>query len=490
MEKYINIDAIPKMAGFGANKDKQLINWDKSPGCVLDFIFGDIKGEIKILEYIKTNGYVIVEYNGETFPTPSQSLKNCKISKLLKKYTGDYKLAINETVCNNGRNMIITAQRIYVDELKINRKQYMYKCLNCSFDGGGHYRLGEFVRELWASEDNLLHKKGCPCCNNKIVVCGINDIPTTNSEMVKFFQGGYDEAKRYTEHSKQEVLPICPDCNLIRNKKMKISTIGSMMSIGCRCGDGFSFGHKYVFNMLQQLGIKFEDNKKVEWCKFIDFNDISKVKFGEYDFIIENGKLIIEVDGGFHKKDNKMSGQTKEHSEYLDYMKDLKAKENGYKVVRIDSTEDIKIAILNSELNVIYDISKVIWDDCREFALSNRIKEACSLWMNGVRSTLEISSQMSNARGTIIGYLKKGAEFGWCDYDSKEIMGDFYNSKHSWNYKPIEVFDSNKKSIGIYDSKNDLCRNSLNDLGVRLHVSILSKKMKIKGADYKGFTFK
>ena len=62
------------------------------------------------------------------------------------------------------------------------RKSYQYKCLKCAYDQGEK------------TEISIIKGFGCPCCANRIVIPGINDIPTTDPWMVPYFQGGYNEA--------------------------------------------------------------------------------------------------------------------------------------------------------------------------------------------------------------------------------------------------------------------------------------------------------
>ena len=40
--------------------------------------------------------------------------------------------------------------------------------------------------------------------------------------MVKYFQGGIDEARRYTYNSRQKIYPICPDCGRVKDKDIYV----------------------------------------------------------------------------------------------------------------------------------------------------------------------------------------------------------------------------------------------------------------------------
>ena len=120
------------------------------------------------------------------------------------------------------------------------------------------------------------------------------------------------------------------------------------------CGDGVKFPNKFAFNLLEQLGLDFVTEYSPKW-----------IGRKSYDFYIPSLNLILEMDGGFHNKDNKMSGQTKEESREIDDYKDKLAKEHGIEVVRIDCdyyilTERatyIKQNILNSKLSTLFDLN-------------------------------------------------------------------------------------------------------------------------------------
>ena len=57
-----------------------------------------------------------------------------------------------------------------------------------------------------------------------------------------------------------------------------------------------------------------------------------------------------------------------------------------------------------------------------EFALSNRVKEACELKKDNPNLTaFEISNKMNIAINTVIKYLNIGSRlWDWCNYDGKE----------------------------------------------------------------------
>lgn len=304
---------------------------------------------------------------------------------------------------------------------------YKYKCNKCGFSCGSNWNIKdkEYKNESWISEYSLNSGKGCSCCNiaPKIVVENINSVYRTDPWMIPYI--GERCAKTHTYNSTDSIHPTCPYCGKVKDKKIKICQIKIYKSIGCSCSDGKSYIEKYMINFLEQLKeqkqikeIKMEE--RYDWCKFYSpFKN--KNTYGIYDFIIEDIKLIIETDGAFHRKDNKMSEQTKEESIWLDNIKDKLAKENGYKVVRISDEEDIKQNIINSELNKIFRLLNIDWIKCNELALSNLIKVACEYKKNNPNmTTTEIGEIMGYCQATIIKWLKRGSKLGWCNYNPKE----------------------------------------------------------------------
>ena len=286
----------------------------------------------------------------------------------VKERTSEFKINIGQTFKDEKRDLIIInrEKRKYRNQYK---KWYKYKCNKCGWDKG------------WIEESSLLNGNGCACCSGNVIVEGINDIPTTAPWMVKYFQGGYNEAKKYTSNSGKKIIPICPDCGRVYSKKIAIANINLNKGFGCSCKDTKSKISKYMTCLLIQLENKnnfnnFEIEKRFDWC--IYFNPYkNKNCFGIYDFVIEKLKLIIETDGGFHRQDNSMNGQTKEESQYIDKSKDYVALKNGYEVVRISDVGDFKENIINSKLNEIFDLSNIDWTLCKEYSMKNIYKEIC-----------------------------------------------------------------------------------------------------------------
>lgn len=406
-----------------------------------------------------------------------------------------FKFEIGQTLKDAKRDIFIVDRKIVqvekTDKLGrksiANLKYYKYHCKVCGFDCEEHYKNGELSKGHWIVESDLFKGNGCVCCKGLVVVEGINDIPTTAPWMVKYFQRGYEQARRYTKGSHVKISPICPDCGRIKNKEMSIKTIYNEGSTGCTCGDGVSYPEKLMFNVLEQLGVKFKTEYSPEW-----------IKPRKYDFYFEikNNKYIVEMDGGLGhgKKIHGFSNQTAEETQMIDDYKDQIAKEHGVEVIRIDceksELEYIKSNLLMSKLAHIFDLSQINWCEAEKFALSNLVKKACEIKRKNPNMTAkEIGNIMDLQPSTVIRYLKRGMELDWCYYNPKEEKSKTSSKSGKRNGKKVEVFD-NIESLGVFDSCYELARQSKGVIGIELSHSMVSYACLLKNKKYKGFTFK
>lgn len=468
-ENKVFIDILPR------KENSNKINWLNAIGYSVKFIYDNIEDNLTIVNYYKESRELEIKYKDRSQKIKVHNFTNCQLGNVLGKYTSDFKIGIGTNLKDNKKDITIINREYRKNKMNQNQKWYKYHCNKDNYEG-------------WMVESSVLKGIGCSCCNGKIVVEGINDITTTAPWLIPYFQGGYDEAKLYTKNSGKKIFPICLDCGRVKDKAMSISDIYKRHTIGCQCNDKKSYISKYVFNMLEQLKIDFEVEKKYDWCNF--YNPFKqKDTYGIYDFVIEDMKLIIEADGGWHRKDNNISGQTKEESEWLDNIKDKLAYENGYKIIRISDDGDVKQNILDSDLSELFDLNNIDWNKCNEFALSNLIKQVCKYWNTNLNfTTKDISEKFNISQFCVIEYLKKGSMLNWCNYDSKEEMRKNAPKNGEKTSKLIIIFKDDIL-LGLFKSRSELERQSEKLFGVRLIGSNISHSCKFKNK-YKEFHFK
>lgn len=339
------------------------------------------------------------------------------------------KYKVNQIIKDEKRNFIIVTHFIHEHISKgkiICQNGYECKCNIC-----GYISI--------KTEAEIDRGRRCPCCNNKIVVEGINDIPTVAPWMVKYFQKGYAEAKEYTARSNKKFIPICPDCGTIKDKEIKINQLYTKKSIGCKCNTkGISYPERFMMSVLNQLNLQYIWQFSSTWsCR------------KRYDFCINSLKLIIETDGALGHGHMTWSGKADTVSKENDMLKESLANNNGYKVIRIDcqksNCEYIKNQILKSELSDYFDLSIIDFSKCEEQALSNLCKNICLYWEKHQHlSCKQIGELFNCGTFTVTTYLKRGALVGWCSYSvekARKIAFEKVKQKHK-NCKRKSIYDS------------------------------------------------
>ncbi|EKS4345126.1 hypothetical protein QB607_003130 [Clostridium botulinum] len=472
--KKVFLDDLPKWES-GHNKGR--INWIKSVGSIIKFIYDDLKGEVKIIEYDKQKNMLTLSYkNIHNANIRTGDFKMCRIGNLIGKKSHRFKVDIESIIKDNKRNLSIKNRYRKKDKNNISRKYYKYKCNKCGWEG----EIEEF---------NLLKGRGCSVCciPPQITVLGINTIWDTDRWMCDLGISEED-AKKHTHSSNQKIKVKCPYCG--NSKNIIVNGIYKNKSISCFCGDGFSYPEKFIYELLQQLNIEVitQLNKTTfSWCN-------NKI----YDFYIPSLNIIIETHGLQHyEKQSKHSTFNiilKDEQEN-DKLKEQLAKENRIKhYIVIDCRESelefIKNNILKSKLNELFDLSKIDWNKCEEYALKNIIKEVCDYWNKSNETTTTLSKKFNISKKTIKEYLKKGNKLGWCEYNPKEEMRKSAIKCNRNKCKQIEIINKNGDILGIFESCNDLERKSEELFGIKLNNNNISAVCRGEQKTHKGFIFK
>jgi very-short-patch-repair endonuclease len=413
---------------------------------------------------------------------------------------------------------------------------YEYQCNVCGASG------------LW-KHGHSIDTKICDCCCNKIRIRGINTIGDQYPHCVPYFDGDdafdpnlhpshhYDlrcptcgyvknitiisllrggfycdhcnslgvkrpDLVKYLVHENDVNLPFscgkyilvkCPDCG--DEKYMKVNNLNNKGYRCLKCGDGRSFPEKILTCVLTQLNVDFVTQlsiKQSQWC--------GKYK---YDFYIPNQSIIIETHGMQHYNEKSgfksLGGRTLEEEQENDKNKAELAKRNGIKhyIVfdcRFSSLDWIKRTILSSQLNTFYDLSKIDWTECAEFASRGLVKQICDYWkQHDELTTGELAKIFNIGATTAREYLIRGTTSGWCCYDSsRERMKNEerrISSTRARLSKKVTVFKDNV-CLGIFDSATELSKKSLDLYGVRLVRAHICAVCRGKLKHHKGFIFK
>lgn len=483
--KKIHLDDLPR---GGQLIGKNRINWRESVGYKLKGVYDNIKFEFEITGYGRNKkGFVTVKYNDKEFDITAGNLSTCHLGNILGTKSNEFKFEIGQMFKDEKRDLIIIDKKYIKDKDGANRKNYKYHCNKCQFKGEKHYSSREevFKEEYWMDERGFSGGYGCACCSNKVVVEGINDIPTTTPELVKYFKNP-KEAKTYTRSSSRKITVICPDCG--KEKKIVVSQLCNQ-GLGCQyCGDGKSYGEKFTRELVSQLNLNFIQEYSPDW---------KKLNNRRYDFYFNNNEdYIVEINGQQHYiQTGRGRARCLEEEQENDKEKQEIAlvngiKEENYIVIdcRKSELEWIKDSYLKSNLNNIFDLSDINWLKCHEFALKNLVKIACELKRDDVNlSTRDIANIMGIGQTTVVGYLRQGSLiWDWANYNPEEERKR--NSIKSATKTSRQVYCIEKKEV--YPSIKQCCEKFNSLYGININKGVMSQHCNNKVKHIKGYHFK
>lgn len=390
---------------FVKYKGRDGIDWKKNVGKTLNFIFNDENHSLTIKEVCErmpnqhSRNIVVVFDNGKERSIRAERLKQMNFCKIYPIDTHHFDIGdiVKGMVVKNVFSKKRNGYNWHV-------KMYTVQCLTdkCVFD----------IAE--AELDKLVK---CPVCSNKRVVEGINDIATTHPWMVQYLKNK-DDATKYTAKSGKTAICICPICG-----KERTTTFEVLHRYGFRCNycsDKISYPNKLMTAVLIQL----ENNGVIESYKREYKSDWMQGRFYDHYFILDNKNFLVEMDGGFHYRDNTYTGRSVSYTKEIDGIKDKLAASNGFELIRVDCNYDTiknRFGYITKNIKLsmdgVLDLSQIDWNCCENFAASNLVKEICELYSNGVNRK-ELQARYPFISNVTIGtYLAIGDSCGLCDYN-------------------------------------------------------------------------
>lgn len=475
--KKVFTENLPKL---GRSEIK--INWKMAVGYKIKFVYEDINGEFEILECIKgKTSRIKIKYKDNIFEIGTGALLLCRLGTILGVITKDFKVEIGLTFKDDKRDLIIIDREYRRNKREQNCKWYKYHCNKCG-------------AELWMIENSLITQKyGCSCCDGKSVVKGINDIATTNPEMIKYFVN-IENIYTHTYCSNQKVLMKCPECGY-----KKLRGINTLLCRGfsCpQCSDGISYPEKVMISVLNHLSINYTTQYSkinAEWCNSYKY---------DFNFQLNGQSYIIETHGMQHYANNSIERRTSKEEQQNDKLKKELAISNGIKEenyimidCRYSQLEFIKSNILKSKLNEIFDLDKIDWIKIGKDSEKTFVKEICEYWKlhneinNKYLTTTDLGKIFKLDRHTVNEYLKRGTKLKWCDYNPKKEKSKVSSKNGKKHSKQVEIFEDGL-SLGIFSSATELERQSEKLFNVRLVQNNISRVCSGKQSCHKGYTFK
>lgn len=425
-------------------------------------------------EYVNANTKILIRHNlcNKVFDMlPSnllcgQECPYCKIDRLRKKLSKAPKQFKNEVKNLYGNEYKVLGQYIN-SKTRILVQHNCNKCNNSTF----------LIRP-----SDLINGQKCPVCSHRKVAKGINDIATTHPYLVQYF-ANIEDAYKYSYGSNKKAILKCPLCGKKSKKAICDLTRNGKVANCSNCGDGISYPEKFIIKVLDQLNIKYKTQYSPDW-----------IKPKRYDFYIPSLNCIIETHGEQHysRKSNfrSLGGRTLQEEQTNDQYKRKIALAKGIeRYIELDcrksNLEWIKNSILNSKLTELFDLSKVDWLKCAEFANKNIVKEVCEDY-NIIKDVKLISKKYNINRNTIVKYLRLGTKIGLCVYDKNISELIRINKSTKANRRAIINIESQK----VFEGCNIAAKQLIDILDIKIQPSCISLVARGKQSQTKGLHFK
>ena len=167
-------------------------------------------------------------------------------------------------------------------------------------------------------------KYGCGACGRESNKRNIYLKDKCKSEFISkandIHENIYDYSSTHYHNAKSKVIVICE-----KHSEFSITPNNHLRGKGCpKC---INKTEQKLYDELYKYYPLLTQQFKVEWCKY-------KNKL-PYDFVLEDNKIIIELDGKHHFKDIISWNSTLKETHKNDIYKMKCANDNGYSVVRI-----------------------------------------------------------------------------------------------------------------------------------------------------------
>lgn len=455
-----------------ARDENNYIDWENCKGVVFNFNCVDTRGKIKILDTKNTKrGYAITMIYANRIKTVYN--KDFYHSSWLQKIIyphGVFIYCLGQRVVDDKRDFIILDRKYEKRERKNGFEyihMYLLRCKKCNVD-------------LWIPVSSIKNDDyKCSCCNHRVIICGVNDVATTDPWMISYFQGEKAEASKYTHGSHQMIYPICPYCGRVSKKEYSIDYLYRNHGFSCDCSDNIKYPEKILMNILDQLNINY---RRQLTCTIFDW-----VGRYMYDFYLYDYNTIIETHGNQHYSTSTFSfkgGRTYlEEIENDKNKKELALKNSISNYIILDcrksNIEWIKQSVMNSLLPTLLDfhVDDISWDECEKFAMNSLMMEVIDCYNNTNYSPLQLEKELGIGHCAIRNYLQRGNKLGLCNYNT-------YGEAKYVHCKPLRCVENGFEYLGARE-----CRDkSLKDFGKRFKETSVGKAAR-SGQAYNGFHF-
>ena len=316
-----------------------------------------------------------------------------------------YRFESGDILTTSKTTWTVLGRKITSEENKdfTGRKAYLCKCHKCNSS------LWKMESELFMGVKGKPGMGNCGVCGNRIIVTGKNDVATTHPECVRFFRDP-EEALHINAGSREKFWFKCCDCGYEFQTAVEYVTKDKQLKCP-KCRDNISYPNKFAMSVLSQLKAKdLVPEYSPSWAGNYRY---------DFSFYCEGIHYLLEMDGGFHYEKRKFEkyNQTRKS----DKEKNILAQKNNCTLIRIEccksELEYIKKNFVNSELNKIFNLSLVDWQQVETDCKTNLLVEIAKYYNDNPDISLDIiANKFHVCKHTARNYLKRSQKIGLTNY--------------------------------------------------------------------------
>jgi hypothetical protein len=107
MKQKVFLEVLPTKQGLGRNYNKLVIDWNKSIGCKVKFIYNNIEDWVEIVKYDLKQHTILIKYKNKEYSILTDSFRKCRLGEILKVRTSDFKIEIGTRFKDSKRDIAI-----------------------------------------------------------------------------------------------------------------------------------------------------------------------------------------------------------------------------------------------------------------------------------------------------------------------------------------------------------------------------------------------
>lgn len=446
--KWFDGDCLPHYQG-----KENVMDWRNSVGCTVEFQCKNYHGFYTIVnKYPDPNKQD--EFLYDIYFDNDKEKMFVVDRKIMRTVNFEYRLGIHSLdflynigdIINNKYLVLNRERKLFYKNDKHAVRSYTLKCLKDDYI----FEIPEYMIKK--------QQKLCPLCYSTVLVVGVNDIATQNPELIKFL-ANKDDAYKYRANTSELLNFKCDICG----EKFESSPPNFSMSLPCGCYSTQSYPNRFIAELFRTLDIPFITELRkchFDWCESYRYD-----LYFEYN----DKKYIVEMDGGFHKRDKEKK---------TDAIKDNLAKQHYIEVIRIDCDYKnankrfsyIRDNVINSKLSTILNLSDIDWNSINvKILTTNNAKEIWRLKKLGYTHK-QVANIFNISISEVTRHVYNGCEIG-------ELKPFSMNDTNVYS-KVMIVTNLETKEKKYYVGLKDFYNNSKDYIGFKMSDIIFKKNEK------------